>query len=113
MPRWPTSPPIPQTNYSDLSLTIAHYSDDGSEAKVAIDVNGAHGYARDGEWYEIEIPVTELTNNGLLWTSNLGAGSVPGTEETGRAGGHNVMAVLSGTFGALNMDACFFYKPAK
>lgn len=92
---------------------LVFYSDDGSEAKVAIDVNGAHGYARDGEWYEIEIPVTELTNNGLLWTSNLGAGSVPGTEETGRAGGHNVMAVLSGTFGALNMDACFFYKPAK
>lgn len=90
------------------------YSDGGDEAKVQIDVNGTYGYARDGEWHEIEIPMTHFTNQGLLWTPNLGAGSVPGDNvATKPTGGHNVMAVLSGASGSLNLDACFIYKPAK
>lgn len=93
---------------------IVLYSDSGAEAKVAIDVNGAYGYARDGEWHAIEIPMTTFTNQGLLWTANLGAGSVPGDNVAViPTGGHNVMAVLSGASGALNLDACFIYKPAK
>ncbi len=88
---------------------IVLYSDGGAEAKIAIDVTGAYGYPRDGEWYAIEVPMTVFTNNGLLWTANLGAGANPTTQE----GGHNVMAVLSGASGALNLDACFIYKPAK
>lgn len=93
---------------------LVMYSDDGSEAKVQIDVNGLYGYARDGEWYAIEIPMTTFTNQGLLWTANLGAGAVPGDNvNTAPTGGHNILAVLSGNFGALNMDACFIYKPAK
>lgn len=90
------------------------YSDGGGEAKVQIDVNGTYGYARDGEWHEIEIPMTHFTNQGLLWTPNLGAGAVPGDNvATAPTGGHNVMAVLSGASGSLNLDACFIYKPAK
>lgn len=93
---------------------IVLYSDGGAEAKIAIDVNGAYGYARDGEWHAIEIPMTAFTNQGLLWTANLGAGAVPGDNVTVEpVGGHNVMAVLSGASGALNLDACFIYKPAK
>ncbi len=90
------------------------YSDGGAEAKVQIDINGAYGYARDGEWYEIEIPMTHFTNQGLLWTPNLGAGSTPGDNKSViPTGGHNVLAVLSGASGSLNLDACFIYKPAK
>ncbi|MBO5805757.1 MAG: hypothetical protein J6R10_02720 [Tidjanibacter sp.] len=88
---------------------LVMYSDGGAEAKIAIDVTGAYGYPRDGEWYAIEVPMTAFTNNGLLWTANLGAGANPTTQE----GGHNVIAVLSGASGALNLDACFIYKPAK
>lgn len=90
------------------------YSDGGAEAKVQIDVNGTYGFARDGEWHEIEIPMTHFTNQGLLWTPNLGAGSVPGNNvDVIPTGGHNVIAVLSGATGSLNLDACFIYKPAK
>ncbi len=90
------------------------YSDSGAEAKLAVDVDGVYGYARDGEWHAIEVPMTYFTNNGLLWTSALGAGSVPGNNvDVIPTGGHNVMAVLSGASGALNLDACFIYKPAK
>lgn len=90
------------------------YSDSGAEAKLAVDVDGVYGYARDGEWHAIEVPMTYFTNNGLLWTSALGAGSVPGNNvDVIPQGGHNVMAVLSGASGALNLDACFIYKPAK
>ena len=90
------------------------YSDSGAEAKLAVDVDGVYGYARDGEWHAIEVPMTYFTNNGLLWTSALGAGSVPGNNvDVIPQGGHNVMAVLSGASGSLNLDACFIYKPAK
>ncbi|MBP3440299.1 MAG: hypothetical protein J6K24_03490 [Tidjanibacter sp.] len=90
------------------------YSDSGAEAKLAVDVDGVYGYARDGEWHAIEVPMTYFTNNGLLWTSALGAGSVPGNNvDVIPTGGHNVMAVLSGASGSLNLDACFIYKPAK
>lgn len=90
------------------------YSDGGAEAKLAVDVDGVYGFARDGEWHAIEVPMTYFTNNGLLWTSALGAGSVPGNNvDVIPTGGHNVMAVLSGASGALNLDACFIYKPAK
>jgi hypothetical protein len=93
---------------------LVFYSDGGAEAKLAVDVNGVYGYARDGEWHAIEVPMTYFTNNGLLWTSALGAGSVPGNNvDVIPTGGHNVMAVLSGASGALNLDACFIYKPAK
>jgi hypothetical protein len=93
---------------------LVFYSDGGAEAKLAVDVNGVYGYARDGEWHAIEVPMTYFTNNGLLWTSALGAGSVPGNNvDVAPIGGHNVMAILSGASGALNLDACFIYKPAK
>lgn len=93
---------------------IVLYSDGGGEAKAQLDVNGLYGFARDGEWYEIEIPMTHFTNQGLLWTPNLGAGAVPGDNvATAPTGGHNVMAILSGASGAVNLDACFIYKPAK
>lgn len=74
----------------------------GGEIKVKVgDENSPYGFKRDGEWYEIEIPLTEWTNQGLLWT-------VPSKPE-------NVLGVLSGAAAGkyLNLDACFIYKPAK
>lgn len=105
---------IAMKSQDNATHEIVLYSDGGAEAKLSIDVNGTYGYPRDGEWYGIEVPMTYFTNNGLLWTAALGAGSVPGDNVTTTpTGGHNVLAVLSGASGALNIDACFIYKPAK
>ena len=74
----------------------------GGEIKVKVgDENSPYGFKRDGEWYEIEIPLTEWTNQGLLWT-------VPSKPE-------NVLGILSGAVAGkhINLDACFIYKPAK
>lgn len=60
-------------------------------------------FTRDGEWHEIEIPVTTLVAKGLLYSSGT------------NAAGKNVIWFLSGgTAGAtLDIDAVFFYKKAK
>ena len=68
------------------------------------DENSTYGFKRDGEWYEIEIPLTAWTNQGLLWNPS----NYP-------ADGGNVLGVTSGLVAGkhLNLDACFIYKPAK
>ena len=56
-------------------------------------------YTRDGEWNEIEIPISTLKNLGLLYS-------------TGNTGGKNVFWFLSGatTGVTLELDAVFIYK---
>lgn len=97
--------------------SLVFYSNDGSEAKIEVGTptsGHVYNYERNGEWCEIEVPMTYLTGQGLLWAPGLGANAVPGDNvTTAPTGGHNVMAVLSGATGALNLDACFIYKPAK
>lgn len=68
------------------------------------DENSTYGFKRDGEWYEIEIPLTAWTNQGLLWNPS----NYP-------ADGGNVLGVTSGLVAGkhINLDACFIYKPAK
>ena len=78
------------------------YDFKGGQYAVQVgDENSVYGFPRDGEWYEIEIPLTAWTNKGLLW-------SVPSQPE-------NVLGVTSGLVAGkhLNLDACFIYKPAK
>lgn len=56
-------------------------------------------YTRDGEWHEIEIPMTTLKNNGLLFSSNNTVDK-------------NVFWVLSGGVAGttIELDAVFIYK---
>lgn len=77
--------------------------DTGYKVQVG-DENSTYGFKRDGEWYEIEIPMTAWTNQGLLWNPS----NYP-------ADGGNVLGILSGAAAGkyLNLDACFIYKPAK
>lgn len=96
---------------------LVMYPAGGGEAKVSIGVPGGespYSFARDGEWHEIEIPMTAFTNNGLIWNSSQWAGATPGDNVTViPVGGFNTLAFLSGGFGSVNLDACFIYKPAK
>lgn len=71
-----------------------------------------YGYQRDGEWHEIEIPMTFFTNKGLMFVPSKWAGATVGDPDNGVAGanGHNVLAILSGAYGTLNIDAAFVYK---
>lgn len=59
-------------------------------------------FTRDGEWHEIEIPVSYFFKQGLVY-------------RTDNTEGRNVLAFLSGgTRGTqLQYDACFIYKKAK
>ncbi len=55
-------------------------------------------FTRDGEWHEIEIPMTTLVQKGLLYSTGMG--------------NKNVLYVLSGgvTGTSLELDAVFIYK---
>lgn len=93
---------IAMKSQDDAVHEFIFYDFKGSEYKVQVgDQNSTYGFKRDGEWYEIEIPLTAWTNQGLLW-------SVPSEPS-------NVLGVTSGLVAGkhLNLDACFIYKPAK
>lgn len=93
---------IAMKSQDDAVHEFVMYDFKGGEYKVQVgDENSPYGFKRDGEWYEIEIPMTAWTNQGLLW-------SVPSKPE-------NVLGILSGAVAGkhLNLDACFIYKPAK
>ena len=77
--------------------------------KGEIPLTDAYDFPRDGEWHEIEIPMTAFTNKGVLFDGSIWATADPATKKDG----HNVIAILSGTYGSLDIDACFIYKPAK
>lgn len=55
-------------------------------------------FTRDGEWHEIEIPMTTLKNNGLLYSVGMGS--------------KNIVWFLSGGVAGktLDIDAVFIYK---
>lgn len=86
-------------------LTVTMYSYDGGAEPTATIGDAANpdgcdfSYPRDGEWHEIEIPMTHFSNKGWAITRDQTAGQ-------------NVLAVSNGTYGTLNIDACFFYKKA-
>ena len=59
-------------------------------------------FTRNGEWGEIEIPMSYFTKQGLIYSTN-------------NTTGINVLSILSGgVMGTqLQFDACFIYKKAK
>lgn len=106
----------------DTVHTINFYSGNPDEA-FGVKIGGSYnsgeptgeaeyGYQRDGEWHEIEIPMTFFTNKGLMFVPSKWAGATVGDPDNGVAGtnGHNVIAILSGAYGTLNIDAAFVYK---
>lgn len=82
--------------------------DGQSNAKIAIGSTGFNDngnitpavadFTRDGEWHELEIPMTTFTNGGLLYSTGL----------TGK----NVMWFLAGgvSGATMDLDAVFIYK---
>lgn len=108
----------------DYGTQIIKMYSGGQEFAVEIGAAGdnrKYQLPRDGEWYEIEIPMTDFTNQGLLWVSTDWAGAIPGdnlTPATAPQGGHNTVAFVGVgdpgyILGSLNYDAVFIYKPAK
>ena len=78
--------------------------DNSAEAKVYIgDENAEYGFKRDGEWHEIEIPMTVFFGKGLYYRAE----NIP-------AEGMNVLAVVQGDDGTMpagfDIDAFFIYK---
>lgn len=89
------------------SHVIVFYDQSGGEFKLVLGASAMENtqpykdFTRDGEWQEIEVPMTYFTNKGLLYKT------IPTTSTGG-----NILAVLSGgTSGeTLDIDALFFYK---
>lgn len=75
-------------------FAIGDYTDQGKTYKSVSDIT------RDGEWNEIEIPMSDLISQGLIYGNNVSAE------------GHNIMTALSGGTQGVNlqMDAVFIYK---
>lgn len=85
------------------SYTVVMY-DNVSEAKVQIGTETSeYGFKRDGEWHEIEIPMTAFFGKGLYYRTD----NIP-------ADGMNVLAIVQGEDGSLaagfDIDAFFIYK---
>ncbi len=94
---------VAMKSQDDAEHEFIFYDFVGGEFKVKIgNENSPYGFKRDGEWYEMEIPMTAWS--GLLWNPS----NYP-------ADGGNVLGVTSGLVAGkhLNLDACFIYKPAK
>lgn len=94
---------VAMKSQDDAEHELIFYDFVGGEFKVKIgNENSPYGFKRDGEWYEVEIPMTAWS--GLLWNPS----NYP-------ADGGNVLGVTSGLVAGkqLNLDACFIYKPAK
>lgn len=80
------------------------FSDGTAEAKVVVGPAAMEGvepytdFPRDGEWHEIEIPVTELNNLGVFYNSAFSD--------------VNILSFLAGGVAGttFDMDAAFFYK---
>ena len=101
----------------DYGTHIIKMYSGGNEFAVEIGAAGdnrKYQLPRDGEWYEFEIPMTDFTNQGLLWDGNDWANADP----VAITGGHNTVAFIGigdpgYILGSLNYDAVFIYKPAK
>lgn len=75
-----------------FAIGAAGFNDNGNIAPAIAD------FTRDGEWHEIEIPMTTLKNLGLLYSTGMGSKNVLWF----LAGG------VSGT--TMDIDAVFIYK---
>lgn len=75
-----------------FAIGSAGFNDNGIIAPAIAD------FTRDGEWHEIEIPMTTLKNLGLLYSTNMGE--------------KNVMWFLAGgvSGATMDLDAVFIYK---
>jgi hypothetical protein len=75
-----------------IAIGATGFNDNGNITPAVTD------FTRDGEWHEIEIPMTTFTTNGLLYTTGM----------TGK----NVMWFLAGgvSGATMDMDAVFIYK---
>jgi len=75
-----------------IAIGATSFNDNGAITTAVAD------FTRDGEWHEIEIPMTELKTRGLLYTTGMGE--------------KNAMWMLAGgVAGAtMDLDAVFIYK---
>lgn len=85
------------------SYNVVMY-DNSTEAKLTIGTEtSAYGFKRDGEWHEIEVPMTYFFDKGLYYRAE----NIP-------ADGMNVLAITQaddGTMpGGFDIDAFFIYK---
>ncbi len=75
-----------------IAIGASGFNDNGNVTPAVTD------FARDGEWHEIEIPMTTFKANGLLYT-------------TGMTGKNVLMFLAGGVPGTtLDLDAVFIYK---
>lgn len=85
------------------SYNVVMY-DNSAEAKLTVgDENAEYGFKRDGEWHEIEVPMTYFFGKGLYYRTE----NIP-------AGGMNVLAITQADDGSMpggfDIDAFFIYK---
>ena len=85
------------------TYTVRLY-DNSVEVDIQVgDENAEYGFKRDGEWHELEVPMTVFFQKGLYYRAE----NIP-------ADGMNVLAIVQGTSGALapgfDIDAFFIYK---
>lgn len=75
-----------------FAIGSSNFNDNGTIYEPIAD------FTRDGEWHEIEVPLTTIVQKGLLYSTGMGS--------------KNVLSVLSGgvTGTSLELDAVFIYK---
>lgn len=78
---------------------------------IIVDVEGEYGFTRDGEWYEIEVPIQVFYDKGLKYDANILSSLSP---DTSGNTGLNIMAITQPDDGtmpqSLQIDAVFIYK---
>ena len=78
---------------------------------VTVDVDGEYGFARDGEWHEIEVPLKAFYDQGLNYNTEILSNLSP---DTSGNTGLNIMAITQPDDGtmpqSLQIDAVFIYK---
>lgn len=78
---------------------------------IIVDVEGEYGFTRDGEWYEIEVPIQVFYDKGLNYNADILSSLSP---DTSGNTGLNIMAITQPDNGtmpqSLQIDAVFIYK---
>lgn len=78
---------------------------------VIVNVDGEYGFARDGEWHEIEVPLKYFYDKGLKYQESVLTSLAP--DASGNVG-LNIMAITQSDGGtmpqSLQIDAVFIYK---
>lgn len=87
---------------------------EGAEANFEFGTGTANDYVHNGEWQHFEIPISELINQGYLWTGPLTVEGLPTAGGDRKyilgflAPAHDELPCIEGT--EFNIDALFFYK---